>query len=1002
MKIGVIHISDIHISANNKDILTRLMEKMQKACFSELSEVIKLYIVVTGDIANTGSKEEYDIALFFFKTIWQNIKNNHHTINSIKFVFTPGNHDCDFTFDNPVRDALLSTIKTENIAVEIVNNCLSVQNNFWSFFQEITKENIDSKISYSIKDQLTIDSNIIFNCYNSSWMSVKKEKDNTIIMPTTAFLDNKAKKNDIIISIFHHPTSWFNPHTDNNNKNQFEEHLLKSSNMVLCGHEHSNKNRKYSSLTSNDEFIYLESEAFLYKNQSKVQSGFKFISFDSKDFSGNYVSFELSSEEYIAKESNTFMLSHNRTDINLTDAFFQQINEISIPIKHPSVENLKLSDIFIFPDFEAMGDRMDISSKRNKDSFDILSLDNNRIIIEGENQSGRTSLLYAYFYQFYKKDIYPIYVKGSSIKTVNFKDVIKNAVKNEYKKPFTHVDYLRLDKCKRVILIDDINKCELNTKGKSKLFDSLIQHFDKIIITTQESNEIHAIAENHKIYNDFVHYRIYPFGHYKRNALIERWVKLSVTNEYIIKEEEIADNIRKTYDTITSLLGEQLIPSYPIFILSLLQSLDSQLSFDTAPTSYAYCYHSLIVLCLMREGVSNNELGCLFNFLTEFSYFLYKRRENTISLVDFESFYREYTNLYPFNYSLDEMKTLLINSNLLKIEEEQVMFSYKYLSYYLSAKKISYFIHKNEGEIEVRHLCNNIHIESNANILIFLTHHTNNSNFIEELLCASILPFESRDPITLRVDDPFFTFLQSFVSAIKDDVILSNNNPDEYRKKQLKEADKKERSLARSKRMTDEDLKDPNIIDVTQTTKIIKILGQIVKNQHGSFEKKKLISLIKYAYLASFRLINFFSSVLIDAKDEIVEMLSDEIADLSSRDQIQKKVSDFLYLLGYRVCIAAFSNLSNAVGTSHLKSLYEEVANDLNTPASKLITFTIKTYYGNMNTRELERLMDDFKNNPVAQRIIKDRVLSHVYNNYVPYDKKQKIGEICKMKLMNS
>lgn len=104
--------------------------------------------------------------------------------------------------------------------------------------------------------------------------------------------------------------------------------------------------------------------------------------------------------------------------------------------------------------------------------------------------------------------------------------------------------------------------------------------------------------------------------------------------------------------------------------------------------------------------------------------------------------------------------------------------------------------------------------------------------------------------------------MTSFISSVKNDIVLRNTNPDEYRIKRLKEIDeRKSQENEKDKKkyqLTDEDFKDPTIVDITQTLKVITILGQIVKNQHGTFEKEKLIQLIESAYLACFRLINFF------------------------------------------------------------------------------------------------------------------------------------------------
>ena len=401
--------------------------------------------------------------------------------------------------------------------------------------------------------------------------------------------------------------------------------------------------------------------------------------------------------------------------------------------------------------------------------------------------------------------------------------------------------------------------------------------------------------------------------------------------------------MKNTFDTISGLLGEQLIPSYPVFILSLLQSLDNQLKpFNVTETSYAYCYHSLILLSLVRVGISNNEVGGLFNFLTELAYFLYKEKTSGVNRNKFTEFYTEYTHKYPFEHSLDRITEILLTSNILKEDDEILSFSYKYLSYYLSAKKIASFIHEEKGHKEIIKLCDNLHIEKNANILIFITHHSTDNKLIEELLLASMIPFENRSPITLDKNDPFFTFLTSFISSIKDDIVLRNTNPDEYRIKRLKEMDeRKSQENEEDKKkyqLTDEDFKDPTIVDITQTLKVITILGQIVKNQHGTFEKEKLIQLIESAYLACFRLINFFSSMLIDAKDEILDTLTKKIGDSTTgKDIIQKEVSDFLYFLGYKMCLSSFSNLMQAIGTSSLKTLYDIAAERIGSPFNNIL-----------------------------------------------------------------
>lgn len=1001
MKIGILHLSDIHLSKD--ETIDHIISKIQIACHFELNDIVKLYIVITGDIANSGKAIEYEKALSFLKELQTKMKDENTFINSIKFVIVPGNHDCLVEEENPVRDTLLQSIKSDDVDIQIADVCLAVQNNFWIFHEKLCGFVPTSKLSYQIEEKLSLDVSLFFNCYNTSWMSIKHEVDNNKIIPASSLLTNKKRASDIVISIFHHPTSWLSPHTSKNNKKIFEDHLLQTSNIVLCGHEHSTSSKKVTSLKGSNEFVYLEGPAL---KERSGKSAFKYICFNTEDFSGESYSFELQNNEYIETETIPFKLNHSRNDVNINDDFYATITDIIIPIKHPNVEKLTLPDIFIFPDLEPLVETDDLTLRKIKDGSDLLEFKDEKVLIEGDNQSGRTSLLYAYYYKLFKKDYFPLYIKGKDLKNNRVKDIIKQCIKQQYRKPFTPNNYIEKDFSKRVILIDDIDRSELNEEGKRKLLEELKKEFSKIIITTKEANEIHTFTENVNLYSEFKFYRIKPFGYYKRNQLIELWLKLG-QDESTLKTDEVASSVKNTFDTISGLLGEQLIPSYPVFILSLLQSLDNQLKpFNVTETSYAYCYHSLILLSLVRVGISNNEVGGLFNFLTELAYFLYKEKISGVNRRKFAEFYTEYTHKYPFEHSLDRITAILLASNILKEDDETLSFSYKYLSYYLSAKKIASFIHEEKGHQEIIKLCDNLHIEKNANILIFITHHSTDNKLIEELLLASMIPFENRSPITLDKNDPFFTFLTSFISSVKNDIVLRNTNPDEYRIKRLKEIDeRKSQENEKDKKkyqLTDEDFKDPTIVDITQTLKVITILGQIVKNQHGTFEKEKLIQLIESAYLACFRLINFFSSMLIDAKDEILDTLTKKIGDSATRnDIIQKEVSDFLYFLGYKMCLSSFANLMQAIGTSSLKTLYDIAAERIGSPAARLITFSIKTYYDRMSIPELESLMEEYKNNPVATHIIKARVANHLYNNHVPYDKKQKISSICNIKLVN-
>ena len=104
----------------------------------------------------------------------------------------------------------------------------------------------------------------------------------------------------------------------------------------------------------------------------------------------------------------------------------------------------------------------------------------------------------------------------------------------------------------------------------------------------------------------------------------------------------------------------------------------------------------------------------------------------------------------------------------------------------------------------------------------------------------------------------------------------------------------------------------------------------------------------------------------------------------------------------YRICLSAFSTLSLSVGTQNMDEEFDRVASEIGTPAAKLISFTIMSFYGPLKLSEVSDLVREFEGNHLATHILKARVLKYVYNNTVSYQQKQQIGDICNLRLINN
>lgn len=1012
MKVALLQLSDIHIKSEN-DFIIRHQEEFYRSCKSFINECTKLIVIITGDIAFSGSDNEYAIAYKWLKQCEDAWRKEANFLNSVEYIIVPGNHDCDFSKQLDVRNLLIKTVSREDTieSDDVISTCLAVQSNFWSFYGKLRNTDLTPRISWIHDVKLKQDLSIVFNCYNSASLSQLNEQPGELIIPQNKFLERVNRHpQDIVISLFHHNTGWLSPNTSSNNKKLFEEHLFATSNIVMCGHEHSEQYKKVSSLSDYQELAYMENAAF----QCGKDSEYGLVIFDTDDMNFTGHQFKYANNAYQeSKECTSFSILKKQSGIQLTTTWREELETINIPLKHIHKQNLHLSDIFVFPDLDPLSD---IKSKciHYIDSKELLStsISERVIVLEGENQSGKSSLLQQLYSTWYKKGIYPIMLPGKIIKHHNVSNQLKSSYKEQYQhKSYSYEQYMQLDKSKRIILIDDFDESIINSDSKSKLLEGLLCNFEKIVVTTDLQIDLRSILLHLNNTDNLKHFRILSLGYSKRNDLIEKWIRLG-QDTITLNEEMLLTQVKQAYDNISVLLGQQLIPSYPVFILSLLQGLNQVFdNFDISKTSYAFCYNSLIIASLLKSGTDKEKINGVLKFLSEFAYHLFKQQRNRkyFDNNDFEKFYSVYKKDYNASYSAEVLLKNLCNADIIRRADESCYsFSYKYIFYFLVAQKISQLVNDNQENGIVQELCMNLHKEREANILIFLVYHNGTEKQMEDLLFASMLPFESYKPITLNIDDPLFAGINDIVDGIKTDVMLQNIDPHENRNIALRESDDIRRKLDienQEHQPSEKDFEENDCLrDLNNTFKIIKILGQIIKNQMETLKKDQIQKLIEESYNVCFRSISFFCNLIENSKEEIIQYLLDKYKNRTNikESELRTRVHKLLHMLLYHQCLNSFTNLARAVGTSNVPYIYDEIAKRFGTPAAKIISFTINTYYNKLRIKDLEELLLEYKNNPVVMEIIKARVLHYVYNNYIELSQRQKIGQLCGLKLINN
>jgi len=1001
MKIFILHLTDMHFK-NAENFIEDRVDKIRLAIQNDLNDIEKAYIIISGDISNTGQKDEFDRATLFLKKIFIAFRTITPGIN-VGIINVPGNHDCNFSLDNQIRRNSIAKMNYKILGdkdFSVIDSCISIQKDFWEFFGQFTTVP-ENKLFFQLKDILG-NKRICFNCFNTAWMSQKEESSGALFFPLKK-VDQESYNYDfdLNISVFHHPISWFNPTTEENNRKEFQDHLESVSNILVYGHEHQDEQKKLTDLPKQKETHFISGQQ-LQDHKNRNKSGFQSIIIDLEQNEAVLTNYKWVESNYLPKKGENLKLDKsfvNHKTFQVNPDFFENANKIQIPLQFEKAGTIGLSEIFVFPDLE----RINNDFKKIDDFIDseelLSNIDLRDCIIEGENQSGKTSLLKMLFRKFYENGLYPLYIDGTEIVKTDVKYVLEKAYKSQYLDVQSFDQYLQLEKNRKVLLIDNLQKTKFNIPTTIQFIKDIKPLFERSIIVLGSIYGYLSTLESE--FPDSNLLTIKPLGYVKRNDLIELYHRIQESS-FTINDQFLLEKVKASFNQVEQVLGNKLMPSFPVFVLSILQTLSYAKPIDLEQTSYGYCYQSLIHIALASKAkVPNEEIDSYFNFLSEFSYDLYENNQKNFSNSEFSTFYDSYSKRF-IAPSFDKMKEALLDSNILILEEQTYRFSYKYIFYFLVAKKIADIINTNKGRDKVLELCNNLQKEKNANILVFIAHHSKDDFLIESTTFSSMVTFEDIEPVTLEKNDKFYQLIKDIAEEISSEVIDANKNPKEERKEALAKRDQIEREKEierenQDKPDDDEQEIQDELITFYQAFRSIEIVGQIIRNRKGSLEKDKIVELITELYNTGFRSVSYFGETLLKAKEEITDGLLNNTEEDESRPMIEKRINEFFQHITFQACLGIFTKMIHSVGNKDLKNQFDEVAENINTPASKILTFSIKTYYDRMSVRELQKLAEEFKNNRVALKILKARVRAYLYNNYLDYKSKQKIASALKM-----
>lgn len=304
--IGIVHISDIHFGTGPNPAAARV-QQVKAAVQAETHDVADLLLLITGDVAFSGKQAEYSIATDFIAELEEGLK----TIKAANFLGTaviPGNHDCDFDDEGKVRPALLSTMPDTLSGVEangdVAEQVLKVQGAFFAFEELIcSRPHPGSERLFWTREFSSSVGKILVRCFNTAWVSRKKEVAAQILFPIQVIPDISGTDALLVVSAFHHPYGWFNPE----NARAFRRLIETSSDIVFTGHEHDGEVYARTSATTNVN--YVEGAAL---QAAGIETGFNLAKLDLAKQTYQVRQFEWTKDMYTPAALNAAVFTRNQ------------------------------------------------------------------------------------------------------------------------------------------------------------------------------------------------------------------------------------------------------------------------------------------------------------------------------------------------------------------------------------------------------------------------------------------------------------------------------------------------------------------------------------------------------------------------------------------------------------------------------------------------------------------------------------------------------------------
>jgi len=996
MKLGVLHISDIHIKTPTDKVLD-VGSSIAKACYAIAHQSDTFAIVITGDIAFSCKKEEYQLAEEFFGAIKSEIESEIG--RSVDIFLVPGNHDCMLKPENEGRTIIIEQIvknPSKANSKSLVSDCTAAQSEFFKFEDRMStltpvySDNLWKEYELSIKGSV-----IRISSLNAAWMSRLPEPQGQLVFPIDNYYELLESPSNLRLSLIHHPLNWYCQASYHPLKKALRTH----SNAILSGHEHSSASEEIVDGSIGNVLIF--EGAALQPHGSDFDPRFSCLLFDANEKT-------VIEKRFKASKTCPSELEELQHALNVSGGCARNTNKISLGFidflsdaggnfTHESKQKIVAEDVFLYPELEdtnAEQDKKFIFADKLINSWEELG----RTLILGDDESGKTFLLKRAHFDIHSQGGLPIYIKAAELSSVGTRELDRKIAQLAEIQYENSAEFIYAERIKKVALVDDIDRVSGGSKNQAKLIEYLSETFGTLIITASTRYQLNEYIDSSaaEALSDFETLKIRPFGHLMRHNLIKKWCLLGGLNTKAELDKKVHDVER----ILGIILGKNLVPSKPIYLLILLQSCAQEQQAELQNSGFSQYYEYLIVKSLKEADFRLDHLNEMFNYLSNLAWFFKSKDLTELDMASLREFNSRFCEEYA-TVDFDTRLTLLKQAKILTQDGDLFSFSYSYVYFLFVGKYLAANLHKDSIKALVSGYCKELFRKENANCVMFLTHHGNNPWVIDQISEVLNGCFSDQTPIEFNGDIASISSLVNTTAQIVIDDIndqdVERNQLDSRRAADVsdsREVPEPPKSNSLSSGEADSILSFSSNINLMIKTS--EIMGHITKNYYGSLERSRKASYLEQIFNGSLRSLKAIFEEIFDQPDafvaELERMLNERKPDLTANESKETAKKLAFQVLGM-ICTGFISRVGQVVSSEKIREDINSLVNTKSNNAYRLIGIaSCLVHPGHIPFEAIEKLAKDTISNHFAFTILQSLVYYHLHMFHTTDKDKQRLA----------